>query len=124
DYDKIETVIHPESIVHSLVEYNDGAVIAGLSYPDMRIPIAYALSNPKRLNNSFIKKMDFKEMFNLTFKPMDYNRYPLLELAYEVGKIGGVMPMVYNSANEVAVKLFLAGKIKFLEIDNIIRYAV
>lgn len=124
DYDKIETVIHSESIVHSLVEFNDGAVIAGLSYPDMRIPISYALSTPKREHNKLITKMDFKKMFNLSFKPMDYNRFPLLLLAYKVGKMGGIMPMVYNSANEVAVKLFLDGKIKFLEIDEIIHYAI
>lgn len=124
DYDKIETVIHTESIVHSLVEFNDGAVIAGLSYPDMRIPISYALSTPSREHNKLITKMDFKKMFNLSFKPMDYNRFPLLQLAYKVGKMGGIMPMVYNSANEFAVKLFLEGKIKFLEIDEIIHYAI
>ena len=124
DYDNIETVIHKESIVHSLVEFKDGAIIAGLSYPDMRIPIHYAISNPKRIESNLIKKMDFKSIFNLSFIPMDYNRYPLLELAYKVGKMGGIMPMVYNSANEVAVKLFLEGKINFLGIDDIILYAV
>lgn len=124
DYDNIETVIHKESIVHSLVEFKDSAIIAGLSYPDMRIPIHYALSNPIRIESNLIKKMDFKSIFNLSFIPMDYNRYPLLELAYKVGKMGGIMPMVYNSANEVAVKLFLEGKINFLGIDDIILYAV
>lgn len=124
DYDNIETVIHKESIVHSLVEFKDSAIIAGLSYPDMRIPIHYAISNPKRIESNLIKKMDFKSIFNLSFIPMDYNRYPLLELAYKVGKMGGIMPMVYNSANEVAVKLFLEGKINFLGIDDIILYAV
>jgi len=124
DYEKIETVLHKESIIHSLVEYNDGAIIAGLSYPDMRIPIAYALSTPRRKDLSFIKKMDFKTFFNLTFAPMDFERFPLLRLAYEVGKMGGIMPMVYNTANEIAVQLFLDGKIKFLEIDEIINYAV
>ena len=124
DYEKIETVLHKESIIHSLVEYNDGAIIAGLSYPDMRIPIAYALSTPRRKDLSFIKKMDFKTFFNLTFAPMDFERFPLLSLAYEVGKMGGIMPMVYNTANEIAVQLFLDGKIKFLEIDEIINYAV
>src|SRR5690554_721898 len=124
DYDKIETVIHPESIIHSMVEYNDGSIIAGLSYPDMRIPIAYALSTPKRNNYSFIEKMNFKKLFSLNFKPMDYNRYPLIKLAYEVGEMGGIMPLVYNTANEVAVRLFLNRKIKFLEIDEIINYAV
>ena len=124
DYDKIETVIHPESIVHSLVEFNDGTIIAGLSYPDMRIPISYALSTPKRVNNSMIRRMNFNEIFNLTFKPMDKERFPLLDLAYKVGKMGGIMPMVYNSANEVAVGLFLEGKINFLKIDEIIIYAI
>jgi 1-deoxy-D-xylulose-5-phosphate reductoisomerase len=124
DYDKIETVLHKESIIHSMVEFNDGAIIAGLSYPDMRIPISYALSTPKRVNNSMVRKMDFSTMFNLSFKPMDMERFPLLKLAYKVGRMGGIMPMVYNSANEIAVGLFLAGKIKFLEIDDIINYAV
>lgn len=124
DYDNIETVIHKESIIHSLVEYNDGTLIAGLSYPDMRIPISYALSTPRRLEVNGIKKMNFSEMFNLSFSPMDYKRFPLLELAYKVGRMGGIMPMVYNTANEVAVKLFLEGKIRFLEIETIINYAV
>jgi 1-deoxy-D-xylulose-5-phosphate reductoisomerase len=90
----------------------------------MRIPIAYALSTPKRNNYSFIEKMNFKKLFSLNFKPMDYNRYPLIKLAYEVGEMGGIMPLVYNTANEVAVRLFLNRKIKFLEIDEIINYAV
>lgn len=124
DYENIETVIHPESIVHSMVEYKDGSIIAGLSYPDMKVPIAYALSTPRRNDYSFIRKMDFSKMFSLNFKPMDMNRFPLLKLAYEVGKMGGIMPMVYNTANEVAVKLFLDGKIKFLEIEDIVFYAV
>ena len=124
NYDQIETVIHPKSIIHSLVEFNDGAIIAGLSYPDMRIPISYALSAPKRVNNSMIRRMDFNETLNLSFKPMDKERFHLLDLAYKVGKMGGIMPMVYNTANEVAVQLFLEDKIKFLEIDEIILYAV
>lgn len=124
DYDKIETVIHKESIIHSLVEYNDGTIIAGLSYPDMKIPIQYALSLPNRYKIKGIKNLNLKEVLSLNFSPMDYERFPLVKLAYEVGKMGGIMPMVYNSANEIAVKLFLDGKIKFLDIEDIIFYAV
>lgn len=122
-YENIETVIHRESIIHSMVEYVDGAIIAQLSNPDMRLPIQYALYESYRENNSF-KKMDFSQKISLTFSPMYYDRYPLLALAYKVGKMGGIMPMIYNSANEVAVKLFLEQKINFLDIEKIINDAV
>lgn len=124
DYDKIETIIHPESIIHSMVEYNDNSIIAQLSNPDMRLPIAYAINYPDRINNGYTKSLDFNEINKLTFRKMDYNRFSLLKLAYEVGKTGGVMPAVYNASNEVAVMLFINGKIKFTKIEEIIKESV
>lgn len=120
DYDRIQTVIHRESIVHSMVEYKDGSVMACLSNPDMRLPIAYAMNYPEKKEYSFIKKLDFKSAMKLTFEEMKFDRYPMLGLAYKVGKMGGIMPIVYNSSNEVAASLFINGKIKFLDIENII----
>lgn len=87
NYDQIETVLHPESIVHSMVEFVDHSTIMQASFPDMRIPIAYALSYPDRYPTNISRPMDFSKSFNLTFKPMDFNRYPLLKLAYQVGKV-------------------------------------
>ncbi len=123
DYDKIKTVIHYESIIHSLVEFKDRSLIAQLSIPDMRIPIQYALTYPNKLEYDLSPRIDFSKL-NLSFKEMDFNRYPCLKLAYEVGKMGGIMPTVYNASNEEAVSLFMEGKIKFLEIEEIIFSAV
>jgi 1-deoxy-D-xylulose-5-phosphate reductoisomerase len=120
EYDKIETILHKESIVHSMVEYNDNSIIAQMGKHDMRIPIQYALTYPKKETYKLDTSLSFKEISNLTFKEMDYERYPMLKLAYEVGKMGGIMPTVYNASNEEAVKLFINKKIKFLEIENII----
>ncbi len=119
-YDRIETIIHPESIIHSMVEFNDKSIIAQLSNPDMRLPIAYAINYPNRIDNGYTKSIDFEQIRTLNFKKMDYNRFKLLKLAYDVGKMGGVMPAVYNASNEVAVNLFIDGKIKFLEIEEIV----
>jgi 1-deoxy-D-xylulose-5-phosphate reductoisomerase len=123
DYDNIETIIHPESIVHSMVEYRDGSVIAQLSNPDMRIPIQYALTYPINLDLD-IRHLDFSKLNKLTFKVMDTDRFPIIKLAYKVGRLAGNMPTVYNSSNEVAVKLFIERKISFLEIEEIITNAV
>ena len=90
----------------------------------MKLPISYALTEPSRTQRKGIKFFDFLKEANLGFKSMDYNRYPLLQLAFEVGRMGGIMPMVYNSSNEVAVNLFLMGKIKFTEIEKVIRYGI
>ena len=108
DYDKIETVLHKESVVHGLTYFCDGTINASLSVSDMRIPIAYALFYPKRTN--YDKAL---ELTDLSFKAMDYERFPLLKLAYEVGRQGGIMPTVMNAANEAAVHLFLENKISF-----------
>lgn len=124
DYDNIETIIHRESIIHSMVEYKDGSVMACLSNPDMRLPIAYAINYPEKKEFSFIKKMDFKTLKTLSFEELSMERYPSLALAYKVGKEGGILPIVYNSSNEIATRLFIEGKIKFLEIEDIIFDAV
>lgn len=123
DYDNIDAIIHPESIIHSMVEYRDNSVIAQLSIPDMRIPIQYALTYPKKLTMN-TKQIDFTLLNKLTFKKMDMERFPLISLAYKVGKLAGNMPTVYNSSNEVAVELFLNGEINFLDIEKIIIEAV
>ncbi len=119
-YDKITTVIHKNSIVHSLVEYIDNTIIAQICQADMRIPIQYALTYPNRLNIGLSKSLDITSSLNISFQKMDLYRFPCLQLAYEVGVMGGVMPAVYNASNEEAVSLFINKKIKFLEIEEII----
>jgi 1-deoxy-D-xylulose-5-phosphate reductoisomerase len=123
-YDRIETVIHPESIVHSMVEFADGSIIAQLGVPNMEVPIQFALTYPKKQKNPRFKNLDFSKTINLRFQPMDFDRYPILKLAYEVGRLGGVLPAVYNAANEAAVRLFLDKKIRFTDIEKIIKSAV
>lgn len=122
-FDQIEVIIQPQSIIHSMVEFCDGAVLAQLGTPDMRLPIQYALFYPERL---LLKgeRLDFKKINQLTFRTPDNETFPALSLAYEVGKLGGSLPTVYNAANERAVSLFLAGKIHYLEIIEIIQYAI
>ncbi len=118
DYDKIDVVLHDESIIHSMVEYIDGAIIAQIGDADMRVPIQYALSYPNRLKrNSNFSITDFKA---LHFKEMDYDRFPLLKLAFDVGKKKGNLPCVLNAANEVANNAFREGKITFLDIEKIV----
>lgn len=117
-YNKIDTILHYESIVHSMVEFIDGSIISHLGASDMKIPIQYALSYPDRTYTD--SKLDLKKFKKLTFKEMDYERYPLLKLAYEVGESGGILPCIMNAANEAAVQLFLNDKIKFLDIEAIV----
>ena len=119
-YDKIEVVIHPQSVIHSLVEFLDNSVIAQLGLPDMKIPIQYALSYPKRFSANS-KSLNLAELKNLEFKEPDFGMFPCLKYAYEAGKIGGTMPAVMNAANEAAVHAFLDNKIRFLDIQNIIK---
>ncbi|MBU0647612.1 1-deoxy-D-xylulose-5-phosphate reductoisomerase [Patescibacteria group bacterium] len=119
-YEKIEVVIHPQSIIHSMVEFIDGSIIAQLGPHDMRIPITYALSYPKRLNLD-IPSVDFIKQKELTFDKPDTETFKCLEYAFEAGKIGGSMPCVLNATNEIAVEYFLQGKIKFLDIQNTIK---
>ncbi len=124
DYDRIDTVIHPESIIHGIVEYNDRSMIAQMSLPDMHLPIQYALTYPNKIQNLGFQPLKLWEIGSLTFRKMDFDRFPALELAYQAGKSGGLMPAIYNSSNEAAVSLFLKGKIKFLDIENIIRDSI
>ncbi len=119
-YDKIKIVIHPQSIVHSLVEFVDKSVIAQLGLPDMKIPIQYALTYPKRLQSNN-PQLDLTKIKNLNFNEPDFERFPCLKYAYEAGTVGGTLPAVMNAVNEVAVHAFLENKIKFLDIQKLIR---
>jgi len=119
DYDDIEVVLHRQSVVHSMVEFNDRSIIAHLGTPDMRIPIQYALSYDKRLPfNS--ERLDLKKVATLTFEELSFYRFPCIAYAYKAGRIGHTMPTVLNAANEAAVSLFLNKKINFLDIEEIV----
>jgi 1-deoxy-D-xylulose-5-phosphate reductoisomerase len=118
-FDNIQTVLHKESIVHALVEYNDGSMLAHLGHPDMRVPINAALFYPKRLPYN-AKRLVLSDIGRLQFDSLSYDRYPLLKCAIEAGKQGGIMPTVLNAANEASVALFLSGKITFLQIEEIV----
>lgn len=120
ELDRIQVVVHPQSVIHSMVEYDDGAVIAQLGTPDMRLPIQYALYYPDRRKLSG-KRLDFYELSNLTFEAPDIDTFVGLKLAFEAMKQGGNLPTAYNAANEKAVALFLERKIRFLEIPEIIQ---
>ncbi|MCX7903655.1 MAG: 1-deoxy-D-xylulose-5-phosphate reductoisomerase [Caloramator sp.] len=120
DYDKIDVIIHPQSIIHSMVEYIDGSIIAQLGVTDMKLPIKYALEYPCRTNN-ISSYLDLKSVAKLTFEEADAETFECLNLGYQAGKIGGSMPTVLNAANEEAVRLFLEGKISFLEIPKLIQ---
>ena len=117
--EQIEVVVHPQSIVHSLVEYRDGSVVAQLGIPDMRIPIAYALSYPRRLELG-LSRLGLAECGGLAFEQPDHQRFPALRMAYEALAAGGVKPAVLNAANEVAVDAFLAKRIGFTQIATVV----
>ncbi|WP_341301946.1 1-deoxy-D-xylulose-5-phosphate reductoisomerase [Lysinibacillus sp. FSL H8-0500] len=119
-YDKIDVLLHRESIIHSLVEYHDTSVIAQLGTPDMRVPIQYALSYPDRIPLQNGQRLNLAQIGQLHFTEMDFERYPALRLAYEAGRTGGTILTAMNAANEAAVAAFLQGKITFLEIDETI----
>jgi|TARA_B100002003_G_C14125941_1_gene541529 1-deoxy-D-xylulose-5-phosphate reductoisomerase len=118
-YEKIDIVIHPQSIIHSLVEFKDNSVIAQLGNPSMKIPIQYALTYPKRYKTDE-KKPDLLEIKNLNFEKPDFELFPCLKFAYDTGIKGGTLPAVLNAANEIAVNAFLQEKIKFLDIPKLI----
>lgn len=118
-YEKIQVVVHPQSIIHSMVEYGDGVILAQLGMPDMRVPIQYAYTYPLRESNTF-PKMNIFALENLTFLQPDMEKFPGLKLAFEAGKIGGTMPIVYNAVNEKAVELFLHKQINFTNIPVLI----
>jgi 1-deoxy-D-xylulose-5-phosphate reductoisomerase len=122
--DQIGVLIHPQSIVHSMVEYCDSSIIANLAVPDMRLPIQYALSWPDRFDLHQDKPLDLAEIAELHFEKPDVRRFPLLSLAYEAGRKGGNLPGVMNAANEAANLAFRQGKIPFLKIEDIVISAV
>jgi len=121
DYENIEIVIHPQSIIHSLIELQDTSVLAQLGWPDMRLPLLYALSWPDRIYTDW-ERLDLVKAGSLTFREPDHQKYPCMQLAYAAGKAGGSMPAVLNAANEQAVALFLAEKIGFLDIPRCIEW--
>lgn len=123
-YDKIDVLLHKESIIHSMVEFHDSSVIAQLGTPDMRVPIQYALTYPDRLPLVGRKRLNLADAGKLHFSDMDFNRYPCLQFAYKAGKMGGTMTTVLNAANEAAVAAFLSGKVSFLEIETLIEKAL
>lgn len=123
DLEQIDVVVHPQSIIHSMVEYFDSSVIAQMGYPDMRVPIQFALTYPKRIENNY-RKLDLLEVSKLTFEKPDKDTFPCLNLAYEALKIGGSLPTVLNAANEVLVELFIKGKIGFYDIPRIVEFAL
>ncbi|MBD2870702.1 1-deoxy-D-xylulose-5-phosphate reductoisomerase [Paenibacillus arenilitoris] len=122
-YEQLDVIIHPESIIHSYVEFADHSVIAQLGLPDMRVPIQYALSYPER-SPTPTDRLKLAEIGKLHFREMDYNRFPCLRLAFECGRAGQSAPAVFNAANEVAVARFLKGEIAFLDIENILETVV
>jgi len=123
-FENIKVLIHPQSIVHSMVEFADGSIKAQLSYPDMRLPIQYALSYPERLPNPQLSRLNWSRINNLTFEPPDLDNFPCLKLAIEAGKKGGTYPAVLCGADEVAVELLLSQRIKFTDIAHLVEQAV
>ncbi|HWR43128.1 1-deoxy-D-xylulose-5-phosphate reductoisomerase [Sporomusa sp.] len=123
EYEQIDVCVHPQSIIHSMVEFVDGSVIAQMGMPDMRLPIHYALSYPERMPSG-CPRLDFTTLSALTFEVPDTVNFPALKLAYDAGKRGGTMPCVFNAANEVAVHAFLNDEISFLDIPKVIGYTM
>jgi len=123
DASQIEVVIHPESIIHSLVEFCDGSVIAQMGIPDMRVPIQFALTYPDRENGN-VKSLDLAELGTLNFQKPDMDKFPALRLGYEVVEKGGTMGATFNAANEVAVQEFLDNKIKFTDISKAVEHVM
>ena len=124
DYDNIEVIVHPQSIVHSMVEYVDGSIIAQMGVANMKTPILYAFTYPEKEFNSSINFLDLIKTSNLTFEEADRKTFKGIDLAYRAGEIGGTMPTVFNASNEVAVELFMKKKIKFLDVYRIIEEAM
>lgn len=121
--DKLEVVIHPQSVIHSMVRYRDGSVLAQLGNPDMRTPIAYCLGLPERIDSG-VGDLDFDALSALTFQKPDFDRFPCLKLAYEAMNAGGAAPCVLNAANEAAVSAFLDGQIKFTDIAKTVAHCL
>ncbi|MDM5327945.1 1-deoxy-D-xylulose-5-phosphate reductoisomerase [Neobacillus sp. CF12] len=123
-YEKIDVLLHKESIIHSMVEFHDSSIIAQLGTPDMRVPIQYALSYPDRLPLTSAQRLNLAQIGKLHFQEMDTNRFRCMQFAYDAGKQGGTLPTVLNAANEVAVAAFLNEKIAFLQIEDMIEMAL
>jgi 1-deoxy-D-xylulose-5-phosphate reductoisomerase len=123
DYERIEVVVHPASVVHALVRFRDGAALAHLGYPDMRVPISFALTYPDRRATP-VQGLDFSNGLSLEFEAPDLERFPLLGLAREAGERGGTYPCAFNAANEVAVSAFLEGRLRFTEIATLVEAAL
>jgi 1-deoxy-D-xylulose-5-phosphate reductoisomerase len=123
-YENIKVVIHPQSIIHSMVEFADGSIKAQMSCPDMRLPIQYSLAYPERLSNDRLPKVDWSKLRSLTFEAPNYDVFPCLRLAIEAGKKGGTYPAVLCAADEVAVELFLSKQIKFLDVPRLVQTAL
>ncbi|MGI6092570.1 MAG: 1-deoxy-D-xylulose-5-phosphate reductoisomerase [Negativicutes bacterium] len=122
-YNQIDVVVHPQSIIHSMVEFTDGAVMAQLGKPDMKIPIQYALTYPERIPSP-MTGLNFSEVASLTFEEPNNTIFPALDMAIQAGKAGGTLPCVFNAANEEAVYAFLGGKIKFQDITDVISHVI
>jgi 1-deoxy-D-xylulose-5-phosphate reductoisomerase len=123
NYNQIKVLVHPEAIIHSMVEFADGSVLAQLGITDMRLPIQYALTYPERLPTG-LKQLDLTELGSLNFQKPDLKRFPALELAFEAARLAGSMPAVLNAADEMAVEAFLKGKIGFLSIYKVVEKVV
>jgi 1-deoxy-D-xylulose-5-phosphate reductoisomerase len=119
DPDKIEAIIHPEGLIHSLVEFYDGTILASMALPDMKIPISYGLGFPDTIENG-VNKINLQKLKNLSFKAIDPQKFPSIDFAYFALKHEKGMPIILNAANEVAVELFLENKISFLSIYKLI----
>jgi 1-deoxy-D-xylulose-5-phosphate reductoisomerase len=119
-FEGIEVLVHPQCIVHSMVEFVDGSLKAQLSFPDMRLPIQYALSYPERWDNPELPRLDWGRIRALEFEPVDYGRFPCLQLALDAGRMGGTCPAVLCAADEIAVELFLRGRVAFPDIAKIV----
>ena len=122
-YDRIEAVIHPQSVIHSLVQFIDGSLLAQLSSPDMKLPILYALSYPQRWSSELVQT-DLLSHNNLSFQALESARYPLYYLGLQVAQAGGIMPTIMNAAAEAAMQLFLAGTIRFTDIHPLVERTI
>ena len=124
DYEKIEAIVHPQSIVHSFVEFSDGSVLAQLGFPTMELPILYALSHPERFADASLRTFDPVRSSPLTFEEIDRDRFGLFALGVEAGVRGGTAPAVFNAANEIAVQAFLSRDIRFVEMSEVVGHAL
>jgi len=124
DYDAIEVVVHPQSIIHSMVEFIDGSVVAQMGFPSMELPILYALTHPARVRDGGVRRFDPVAAGGLTFEPVDEQRFPAFRLGVLAGRTGGTAPAVFNAANEVAVAGFLGGRLPFGRMPAVIEFAL